>query len=52
MLLGRSALKIDGSQVVLHVPTRYDYLVGESVETRLKVLAKALKLDSSVHYDD
>jgi exopolyphosphatase / guanosine-5'-triphosphate,3'-diphosphate pyrophosphatase len=52
MLLGRCALKIEGAQVVLHVPARYDYLVGESVETRLKVLAKALNLESCVRYDD
>jgi len=51
-LLGRCSLKIEDGAVVLHVPTRYDYLVGESVETRLKALGKALDLEPSVHFDD
>jgi exopolyphosphatase/guanosine-5'-triphosphate,3'-diphosphate pyrophosphatase len=38
-LLGRSTLHLSETRVVLSVPERYEYLVGESVRARLKALS-------------
>lgn len=38
-LLGRSTLQINETEVTLSVPDRYEYLVGDSVRSRLKALA-------------
>ncbi len=42
-LLGRCALAMDEKAVTLSIPARYDYMVGESVQGRLKTLSHNMK---------
>ena len=48
--LGRSALRLTSDSIVLDVPERYEYLVGDSVTARLKSLAKSMKLEAKVNF--
>ena len=51
-LLGRTTLATSKSQVILKVPERYEYLVGESVKSRLKALAGVMGKEPHVDHSD